>query len=63
MAKPSKRKAAAASLSATLRALPIDRRAEMIVDLFRIISSEFAKMVLEHVKPERKPKRRRKPPS
>lgn len=31
-----------------LRALPIDERAEVIVEIFRIISGEFAAMVLEH---------------
>jgi len=34
-----------------LRSLPIDERAQLIVELFRIIAAEFAAMVLEHVKP------------
>lgn len=34
-----------------LQALPIDERAETIVEIFRIISTEFAAMVLEHTKP------------
>jgi hypothetical protein len=34
-----------------LQALPVDKRAEAIVEIFRVIASEFAAMVLEHVKP------------
>jgi hypothetical protein len=41
-----------------LRALPIDKRAEAIVEVFRVIAGEFAAMVLEHVEP---PKAQRKP--
>jgi hypothetical protein len=40
-------------LRGRLRAMPIDKRAEVIVDIFRVISGEFAAMVLEHVKPPR----------
>jgi hypothetical protein len=46
------------AISAMLRSMPIDKRAETIVEIFRIIAAEFAAMVLEHVKPEPKPKRR-----
>lgn len=38
-------------LRATLRAMPIDKRAKVIVQIFRVIAGEFAAMVLEHVKP------------
>jgi hypothetical protein len=41
-------------MRAMLRAMPIDKRAEAIVEIFRIIAAEFAAMVLEHVEP-RKP--------
>jgi hypothetical protein len=34
-----------------LQSLPINERAETIVEIFRIISTEFAAMVLEHVEP------------
>jgi hypothetical protein len=34
-----------------LRELPIDQRAQVIVEIFQIITAEFAAMVLEHVKP------------
>ena len=40
-----------------LRAMPINERAEVIVDIFRIISAEFAAMVLEHTKPAARPAR------
>jgi hypothetical protein len=43
-----------------LRAMPIDQRAEAIVKIFQVIASEFAAMVLEHVKPERQSARDRK---
>ena len=48
------------TIGAMLRTLPVDKRAETIVEMFRIISREWALMVLEHVKakPEPKPKRR-----
>jgi hypothetical protein len=44
------------SIREALRAMPIDERAEVIVEIFRIISSEFAAMVLEHVQPAESPK-------
>lgn len=47
------------SISAMLRAMPVDKRAETIVEIFRIIAAEFAAMVLEHVKPPRKSRRRK----
>jgi hypothetical protein len=48
------------SISAMLRAMPIDKRAETIVDIFRIIAAEFAAMVLEHVKPPKPPRKARR---
>jgi len=35
-----------------LRLLPVNERAETIVEIFRIISAEFAAMVLDHVEVE-----------
>jgi len=49
-------------LRATLRAMPIDQRAETIVAIFRVISGEFAAMVLEHTKPAAPKKPRRSSP-
>jgi hypothetical protein len=46
-------------MRAKLRSLPIDKRAQFIVEIFSIIAGEFAAMVLEHVKVE-KPKRKRR---
>ena len=44
-----------------LRDLPVDQRAEALVTMFRFVASEWAVMVLEHVKPAKpKPKRRRR---
>jgi hypothetical protein len=42
-----------------LQATPLDRRAEIIVEIFQIIAQEFAAMVLENVKPERRTARHR----
>ncbi|HTE35729.1 MAG TPA: hypothetical protein VK630_04220 [Reyranella sp.] len=51
-----------ATLREQLRAMPIDQRAEIIVDIFRLLSSEFAAMVLDHVKPAKaKPRAKAKP--
>ena len=33
-----------------LRRLPIDQRADLLVQMFRFVAREFAAMVLEHVK-------------
>lgn len=45
-------------LREALRAMPIDKRAEFIVQIFRVIAGEFAAMVLEHVKPPTRPRRK-----
>jgi hypothetical protein len=42
---------------ALLRSLPVDRRAEALVALFRFVASEFAALVLEHAKPPRPARR------
>lgn len=42
-----------------LRSLPIDQRADALVRMFRFVASEWAAMVLEHVKPPAKLKRAR----
>ena len=34
-----------------LRSLPVDERAEALISMFRFVASEWAVMVLEHVKP------------
>jgi len=48
-----KKKAAEVSnpIREALQSMPIDQRAECIVDIFRIIAAEFAAMILEHVEP------------
>jgi hypothetical protein len=46
------------AISKMLREQPIDKRAQMIVEIFSIIAAEFAMMVLEHVKPEPGPRAR-----
>ena len=44
-----------------LRDLPVDQRAEALISMFRFVASEWAVMVLEHVKPSKpKAKRRRR---
>lgn len=42
-----------------LQAMPIDKRAEAIVEIFSVAAAEFAAMVLEHVKPDKKTAKRR----
>jgi hypothetical protein len=37
-----------------LRSLPIDLRAEFIIEVLSVVVSEFAVMVLEHVKPSKR---------
>jgi hypothetical protein len=39
---------------ALLRSLPIDRRANALISLFRLAAAEFAVMVLEYTKPQKK---------
>jgi hypothetical protein len=43
----------------SLRGLPIDQRVDALVSMFRFCTSEFAVLVLEHVK-QPKPKRKRR---
>jgi hypothetical protein len=43
---------------AALRGLPVDKRAEALISMFRFVTTEWAAMVLEHVKPIAKRKRR-----
>jgi hypothetical protein len=43
-----------------LRGLPTAQRAEALIAMFRFCTTEFAVMVLEHVKSEPKPKRKRR---
>lgn len=56
--KGAKAKPAYAETIQMLRALPPDARAEALVGMFKIVASEFAHLVLEHVKVKpAKPKR------
>ena len=43
-----------------LRGLPVDQRAEALISIFRFVTTEWAAMVLEHVKPVARPKRKRR---
>lgn len=45
--------AALLSIREMLQSLPIDKRATIIAEIFRIAAGEFAAMVLEHVEPPR----------
>jgi hypothetical protein len=44
---------------ARLRGLPVDKRVEALIAMFKFCTSEFAVLVLEHVK-QPKPKRKRR---
>lgn len=44
-----------------LRKLPVDQRAQVICAIFKVATSEFARLILEYSKPASAPKKRRKP--